>query len=227
MRGDCSHRPVPSFARAAGCVGALVLAAVPIRLAGQGKIEFTPFVGMYLPTANEIEFRDVVTTGDKVTAKHKTTVIFGGRLSARVTDRVAVEGSFGYAPSKVEGTYTDPSNATQSSDTTGHVILASARVLVGFGPNAGSASWHLILGGGLVSHGGPAYDGTSGLTDFGGIAGVGAKFKVGPSLAIRVDVEDNLFSARFTDDASGTQTASMFQNDLVLLLGLAVPLGGK
>ena len=225
MRGDRSQRSVPSLARPAGWVAAFVLAAAPIRLAGQGKVEFTPFVGLYLPTTDEIEFRNVLTTGDRVTTKHKTTVIFGARLSVWIADRVAVEGSFGYAPSKVEATYTDPSNATQSSDTTSHVIQASARVLVGFGPNAGSTSWHLILGGGLAAHGGPAYDGLSGLTDFGGIAGVGARFKVGPSLAIRVDVEDNLYSARFTDDATGAQTASKFQNDITISAGLAIPLG--
>lgn len=225
MRGDRSQRSIPSLAGLAGWVAALVLAAAPIRLAAQGKVEFTPFVGMYLPTTDETEFRNVITTGDRVTVKQKTTVIFGARLNAWVADRVAVEGSFGYAPSKVEGTYTDPSNTTQSTDTSGHVILVSARVLVGFGPTAGSTSWHLILGGGMVAHGGPGYEGTSGLTDFGGIAGVGARFKVGPSLAIRVDVEDNLFSARFTDDASGAQTASKFQNDITISAGLAIPFG--
>ena len=188
-------------------------------------MEFTPFVGLYLPATDDIEFRNVVTTGDRVTVKQKTTVILGARLSAWVADRVAVEGSFGYAPSSVEATYTVPSNATQSSDTAGHVIQVSARVLVGLGPNAGSTSWHLILGGGLVAHGGHGYDGLSGLTDLGGIAGVGARFKVGPSLAIRVDVEDNLFSARFTDDASGAQTASKFQNDITISAGLAIALG--
>jgi len=234
MHADCLNRSFSPLASAMALGAALritalflVLAATPVRLAAQGKAEFTPFAGLYLPTSDELEFRNVVVTGDKFTAKHKTTVVFGGRLGVWVTNRVAVEGSFGYAPSKVEGTYTDPSNATSSSDTTGHVILASARVLVGFGPAGGNTSWHLILGGGMVSHGGPAYDGTSGLTDFGGIAGIGARFKIGPSLAIRLDVEDNLFSAKFKDDATAAETASKFQNDIVILLGLAVPFGGK
>jgi len=205
----------------------VILAVTPSRLTAQGKAEFTPFVGVYFPTSDELEFKDVVVAGDKLTAKQKTTVVFGGRLGVWVTDRIAVEGSFGYAPSKVEATYTDPSNVSSSSDTSAHILLASGRVLVGFGPTAGNTSWHLILGGGIVSHGGDAYTGTSGTTDFGGIAGIGGRFKVGPSMAIRLDVEDNLFSAKFKDDASGAESTSKFQNDIVVLVGLAVPLGGK
>ncbi len=225
MRADYRRRPLPPLMRAI-TIG-VALGAVPLCLAAQGKIEFTPFVGLYLPAADLFEIRDFIVAGDKVTGKQKTTVVFGGRLGVWATNRLAVEGSFGYAPSKGEATYTDPSNVTSRSDTSGHIILASGRVLVGFGPTGGKTSWHLVLGGGIVAHGGPAYDGASGTTDFGGIAGIGARFKVGGSMAVRLDVEDNLFSAQFKDDASGVESASKFQNDIVILIGLAVPLGGK
>jgi hypothetical protein len=225
MGAEYRRRPLRALMRAI-TIG-VALGAVPLCLAAQAKIEFTPFVGLYLPTADLFEIRDFLVAGDKVTGKQKTTVVFGGRLGMWATNRIAVEGSFGYAPSKGEATYTDPSNVTSRSDTAGHVILASGRVLVGFGPTGGNTWWHLILGGGIVAHGGPAYDGASGTTDLGGIAGIGARVKVRGSMAVRLDVEDNLFSAKFRDDASGVEPPSRFQNDIVILVGLAVPLGGK
>ena len=225
MGADYRRRPLRALMRAI-TIG-VAFGAMPLCLAAQGNIEFTPFVGVYLPTADLFEIRDFLVAGDKLTGKQKTTVVFGGRLGVWATNRIAFEGSFGYAPSKGEATYTDPSNVASSSDSSGHIILASGRILVGFGATGGNTLWHLIIGAGIVAHGGPAYDGASGTTDFGGIAGVGATFKVGGSTAIRLDVEDNLFSARFRDNASGVESESRFQNDLVMLVGLAVPLGGK
>src|SRR5436309_1349664 len=174
----------------------VVLGAVPACVAAQGRVDFTPFVGLYLPTADLFEIRDFLVAGDKVTGKQKTTAVFGGRLGVWATNRIAFEGSFGYAPSKGEATYTDPSNVSSSSDSSGHVILASGRILVRFGSTGGNTSWHLIFGGGIVAHGGPAYEGASGTTDFAGIAAVGATFKVGGSRAIRPGVDENLFSAK-------------------------------
>ena len=128
----------------------VVLGAVPACVAAQGRVDFTPFVGLYLPTADLFEIRDFLVAGDKVTGKQKTTAVFGGRLGVWATNRIAFEGSFGYAPSKGEATYTDPSNVSSSSDSSGHVILASGRILVRFGSTGGNTSWHLIFGGGCV-----------------------------------------------------------------------------
>jgi hypothetical protein len=208
-------------------VAGLLVFCTPIGVSAQSKWEFTPFLGMYVPTSDQIEVRDVLQTGDRLTAKQQTTVVFGARVGVSISDRVVLEGSFGYSPSSFKATYHDPSNLTSSGDTAAHVTLASARALVGLGPAGRSTSWHLTLGAGLVSHGGAGYEGIGGLSDFGGVVGIGAKFKVGKSLALRLDLEDNLYSAKFTDTASGAETESKFQNDIALLVGLAIPLGGS
>jgi len=199
-------------------VGA-ALGAPPVCLAAQGKAEFTPFVGAYIPAGNLIDESGAV-------VKQKTTVIFGGRVGVSITDRLGIEGSFGYAPSKLEF-----SDASGSADTSAHVLLASARLLVGLGPAGKSSSWHLIVGGGLVSHGGAGWDAfeaaagetVSGKTKFNGVAGIGGKFKVGSMVSVLVDVEDNLFSAKFSTSSGETQ--SKFNNDIVAGLGLAISLG--
>jgi hypothetical protein len=203
----------------------VVLAITPVALAAQTKWEFTPFVGLYAPTSDVLEISDVLTAGDKLTAKHETAFVFGGRLGVSVSKQVVIEGSFGYALSGVKATYTDPSTGSSTGDTTGHVIVAGVRALVAVGPTDRSTSWHVIVGSEFVSHGSPAYEGLGGLTDFGGVVGFGAKFKAGKSLAVRVDLEDNLYSGKFEDTASGAQTTSKFQNDISILAGLVVPLG--
>ncbi len=57
--------------------------------------------------------------------------------------------------------------------------------------------------------------------------GVEVAFPVGSSLKLSVDVEDYLFAAKFREAGTGVETASRFQNDLLLSVGLAIPLGGR
>jgi hypothetical protein len=192
-----------------------------MRLAAQGKAEFIPFVGLYLPAGNIVE-------ESGVSLKHNTTFVFGMRLALRPTDRVAVEGSIGYTPSAV----TFSAAGIGSADTSAHVLLASGRVLFGVGPRTGSTAWHVLAGLSVVAHGGNAYDllqtiggSLSGATDIGMVVGAGGKFKVGSSLAVRVDVEDNLYPAKFK--LGGANSQSKFQNDVVLSMGLVVRFGGR
>jgi hypothetical protein len=207
-------------------VAALTFVAFPAPGMAQSKLELTPFAGVYLPTSDVLEVRDVFTAGDRLTAKHQRAVIFGGRLAMWVTERVAVEGSFGYSPSKVEATYTDPGVDSSSEKVDARVIVASGRVLLALGPQGRSTSWHVVLGGGVTAHGGDAWEGGSGTTNIGGVVGFGGRFRVSPAVEIRVDVEDNLFSARVREGSSGTQSDARFQNDLVISAGLSIPFGG-
>jgi hypothetical protein len=78
----------------------ITLGGIPACLAAQGKAAFIPFVGLYAPTAKVIE--ESCGTGCTASVKQKATVIFGGRVGVEVTDRIAIEGSVAYAPSKVE-----------------------------------------------------------------------------------------------------------------------------
>lgn len=198
-----------------------ILVSAPFALAGQGKVEAIPFVGVYAPIANVVD-------ESGLTLKHKTTFVFGIRLAVQASDRIGVEGSFGYAPSGVTLSVT----GVGSADTSARVMLASGRVVFGVGPRAGSTSWHVLTGLSVIAHGGAMYDvlkggagSLSGTTDIGGVVGFGGKFKVGTTMAIRVDVEDNLYSAKF--NLGGTDSQSKFQNDIVVSMGLVLRLGGK
>src|SRR2546428_9145930 len=74
-------------------VGA-ALGAAPQWVAAQGKAEFTPFVGAYIPAGKLIDESGAV-------VKQKTTVIFGGRVGVSITGPLGIEGAFRYAPRKL------------------------------------------------------------------------------------------------------------------------------
>lgn len=231
MPGDswsaCLSRLAGAITLGAGCL--VCGAAGPAVLAAQGTAELSPFVGAYLPTADVFEMQDVMVAGDRMVWKHKTTVVFGGRVGSWVSERVAVEASFGYAPSKAQVVYTDASNVTTTSDVSATILLGRVRVLVGIGPTGRNTSGYLVLGVGVTAHTGEAYsnlDITAGSTDGGPIVGVGGRIKVGQSIAIRLEVEDHLYSARFSD-SSGAESKAKLQNDIIISLGLAIPFGGK
>ena len=79
-------------------------------------------------------------------------------------------------------------------------------------------------GAGLVSRGGEAYEGVTGLTDLTGNVAFGALFRIGSSYRIRLEIEDYLYQTQMTFP-SGESSGSRFQNDFVFSFGLSIPLG--
>ncbi|HTR21661.1 MAG TPA: hypothetical protein VMH88_12470 [Gemmatimonadales bacterium] len=207
------------------CIALLTGAVLPSRLVGQ-QVEVTPFVGLYLPTSSVIQETAV---GLTVSGKHGTTFLFGARLTYWTSPSVGLEASLGYTPSSMTFSVDTGGVRVGSADTSAHVILGSARVLYKVGPKGGDTDIHLLAGVGFISHGGAAYDllgqgggGISGTTDIGGVVGASVRFRVSAKLKARVDVEDNLYSAKF--NIGGAETTSHFQNDIAVSLGLAIPL---
>jgi hypothetical protein len=198
-----------------GSVGLVVLclASAAPALAQMPKVEFTPYAGALLPLSNVIE-----ETGSE--AKHDVGVAFGGRVTVWLpASNVGIEGTGAYALSDLELT-----SLPGSSTADANVALAGAKILFRVQPPTGIASFHFGAGPALVIRGGDAYTGTEGTTDFGGLANVGASFKVGPFIGVRIDVEDYISSAKFSDGA-GTETNSKFQNDLVVSGGVLISVG--
>ena len=199
--------------------------AGPSLLAAQ-HLEVTPFVGLYAPTASVIkESAGGITVG----AKHGTAFLFGGRFTYWTSPTVGIEGSLGYTSSGVDFTVDTGAVTLGTVSLSAHVLLGSARVLFKVGPNGGNTDFHLLAGVGVISHGGDAYDqlgqgngGVSGKTDIGGVVGGSVRFKASQKLKVSIDVEDNLYSAKFS--IGGSESTSHFQNDLAVSIGLVIPL---
>jgi hypothetical protein len=103
------------------------------------------------------------------------------------------------------------------------IFLAAAKVMYRFGPPMGNSSFHIGGGPAILSRGGNAYEGADGTTDIGGVVNLGASFKVGPTISIRVDAEDYLSSAKF--GADGEESESKLQNDVTLSVGAQISVG--
>ncbi|HKK07894.1 MAG TPA: outer membrane beta-barrel protein [Gemmatimonadota bacterium] len=198
---------------------AVLAYAGPVR-AQQGSVEVTPFGGLYLPTADlATEFNGVAITPEK----QKTAFVFGARVAGWVTQAVGIEGSFGYALSDVK---TDVSTGSVSSNA--NVWLADLALLYAFPMQSDVASVFVKVGPTLVGHvGSDTWDGFSGRTDIGGMGGVGVRFQVAPTVGIRVDAEDHIFSAKFKEDATGFESGAKLQNDLMLTAGVSIRAGGS
>jgi hypothetical protein len=76
----------------------------------------------------------------------------------------------------------------------------------------------------MVSRSGQAYDGWSGTTDFGGLAGATIGFNLG-IVNLNLSATDYIYGAQFTKGL--VETSEAMQNDILLGLGLGIPLGGK
>lgn len=213
-------------------VAVLVLAPFAT-LAGQGKgrIELTPFLGMYVPVADLIKESDPV-SGLSVVFGQKSAFSLGARLGYGLSDRAALEGAFGYTSSDV----TVEIPGVGGTSISGTVLQGSARVVYRLNAPASPTGWHLIGGLAVTSRGGDIWSqiessGTkvNGRTDFGVVIGGGVRLPVGKGFALRIDVEDYISQAKFTldDGIQALDSESQLQNDLVLSVGLAIQLGGR
>jgi opacity protein-like surface antigen len=218
------------------CVGALLaMTSVAPAAAQQVMIEINPFGGLYLPTTDVIEFDSVILdlpSEEMATAKQKTAAAFGGRITIWLQQAFAIEGGFAYALSDGDVELNGQDLCDTSFD--GDAIVCDANVWFGslkglyrFAPQAG-ANWAIHLGAGpaVISRGGDAFEDADGKTDIGGVLNVGASFDLTPQVAIRLDAEDYLYSAKFEDSESGVELGdSKFQNDLLFTGGIAIRLG--
>jgi len=211
-----------------------VLALAPLATAagqGKGRIELTPFLGMYLPVADLITESDPG-SGLSVVFGQKSAFSLGARLGYGLSDRAALEGAFGYTSSDVSIDVAGLGGTSLG----GTVIQGSARVVYRLNAPASPTGWHLIGGLAMTSRGGDIWSqiessGTkvNGRTDFGAVIGGGVRLPVGKGFALRIDVEDYISQAKFTldDGVQAVASESQLQNDLVLSVGLAIQLGGR
>ena len=226
-------------------LGVIALAALAVVAQGgaQVKVEVTPFAGRYAPT------EDLIPVGRLPLPAHvrqQAGLAFGGRVTAWLTDRFAIEGAYGYSGRGAAQTTFQPLEAIYpccaagTSDTTGDTWMVSARVLFLISGRPSSTAVYILAGPAYVGHGDPAFDimyashNTVGMTvsSPGAVVGIGARFKVPKTaLALRTDLEyyryDAPFSARFSGQflprgVPVSWSGSQVQNDLLLSLGLSV-----
>lgn len=199
--------------RAWAVVVAAALTTPPASLQAQDGIELTPFIGAFVPLSNVME-----QNGAEV--KHQPNLAGGLRMTTGGAGRMRFEGVVAVAGGAVKGT-----SGLSEPEVEGRVILASVRALWGLGAGGGAAAWHLTTGIGVLSRGAYAYESLDGTTDIGAVIGIGTRARIGDRWSLRIDLEDNISSAEF--ELGGASSGSKLQNDLMLSVGLAIPLGNR
>jgi hypothetical protein len=139
----------------------------------RGTVEFTPVGDFYFPTQAlqplgsycYLGFGTVLDPCPQPPPATHLALAAGGRVTAWLTRRVAVEGSLEYSPS------------TRSDN----LIAGNMRVLIGL-TRAGTTWWYLT--------GGPAFVSHTVTSSFGGVVGGGAHLRLGARLAMRAEFEE-------------------------------------
>ncbi len=211
--------------RSLAITGLLALLAAAPAL-GQPAVEITPTMGVYIPTGNLVE-QQIYVDNDAVTAEldHKSGLAIGGRVTVWLPTGIGLEGSYLYAMSDARESASFGGLSGSASEDA-HVGLGAAKLLYKLGAvPAAPMTFHLGVGLAVISHGGKYWDlvNVDGTTDVGGVIGLGASLHLPGMVAIRVDAEDYIYSAKF--DEQGAETDSKMQNDLMLTVGLAIKLG--
>lgn len=190
--------------------------ALPLPAAAQVRVRLEPFFGVYEALQASIE-QGV----DTLTQAFATAV--GARVAIWPSERVGIELGGSYAPSYV---------TAGVSNVRGNLKIGSLRML--YALTQGTRSCLSTVGGcqplvyvagglGWIKRGGDAWKGVSGLGSLTASVGGGMRIPLSPRLSARIDGELFLYSVAFTAPSLG-QTASRFQQDIVVTGGLDIPL---
>ena len=205
-----------------------VASGMPRAARAQTQLEFAPYLGLYWPTS-------ILASGGGETLKQQRSVTLGMRVTKWWPGRLGVEGTVGYAPSPLWSSqygFTFPA----------HVLTVSGKAFLRVTSPAAWAALHVGGGVGLVGHGGDAYRPwyVGPKTFVGGVANARAVMKLARWVALQLDAEDFVYSARIgrctrtkggndgvcdlwnATLAAGGPTGSTRQSDLVLSLGFAL-----
>jgi len=193
-----------------------LFAAAPVA----AQVSFSPTIGVYLPTSN---LADVVLGSDSIAElKQDVGIALGANMGVGLGSRVMLQVAGSYVPSQLSGTVSGTGSFTQSD---ANLFFGNANLTV-FLVKPTSPVWVSLSGGGsMVSRSGAAYEGVEGTTDYGGLVGATVGFRLGSLLSFNVSATDYIYGAQFEKDGFTTEESS--QNDILLGLGLGIPLGGK
>jgi hypothetical protein len=218
-----------------------VLVAAPLKAQAQmnGRVVFTPYVGVYAPSADVFKL-SLVQSGTTVSfsAKHLPAAAVGASASVRLDDRFAIEAGGLYSRNTLRadlrtnqvGAPTTFSRASDGSD----VWAGTLKLMFETLPSGSEHNLRLGLGPAIITRGGPAYRAVAegrmeGLTDVGAALSLCTRVPLGTFADLRLRAEDVVYRARQTWESQTVPGASLrseprLQQDFVLSLGIQMGL---
>lgn len=200
----------------------------------QVPLDISPYAGSFVPIRSMFVQNNPLVPwdgyGTGTTVALQKTIAVGGRLTVWPERRFGIEATFGYAPSGFTGL-----GCRVPACNEGHVVTASAKVVVPLIGVTSRRSFYLGGGVGLVDLGGRAYNGVAVTTSVAGIVGAGVELKVASGGAVRIEADDYLFRPRFRfescDQSDGVcrvlSWKQPFQHAVILSIGWVFRGGGS
>lgn len=206
----------------------------------------TPYLGYYLPTGDLLSgsatFPDFPGISADITAEGGSGLGFGGMIGRYQPSGLGFEFGIGYFSSDVEATIclTDGIDEECDSDEeSGNVIPLVGRVFYRFSPATARTQFYGAAGLAYLLRGGDAWD-VDGVSKnvFGGTLAAGVLHPISPTMKLRVELSDFLYSSKPFDDDDIESTVegifledaeasaeSNFKNDFTLSVGVMIPFG--
>jgi hypothetical protein len=195
-------------------VGGVLLAAGSRPLVAQ-KLSIAPNIGVYVPTTELIK----AASGQEF--KQEISITLGGRLGIFFSQRLGLEFTGDYAPSKLKITSTGLGSKEDANIFTGSG-RATYQVLPFTKPVA-----FLVTGGvGVINRSGEFYKDVEKKTDVGGTFGASVRFRLGRLLRLQLNAEDYIYKPRADIPGFAPTDQKKTQNDIHLSVGLGIPFLG-
>ena len=220
--------PIRSSPRRPVLAALAAIVTIPLAVAAQVRYEVAPYIGLYLPLGSMLQAIPPSPgfAGSGSTVTQRTSLAWGGHVTAWLSHRVGLEGTLSYAPSGVNMTCGDPNGCARD----GRVLVGSVKVVMPLAFATILRAVHVSGGIGVVDHGGPAYKSVARTTSAAPTVGAGVALRVAGSTLLRVDAEDSWFrpqlgyenSCVHVDAVCRAVQWSMLgsQHDLILSVGL-------
>lgn len=197
----------------------------------QVSFDIAPYVGFSVPLRSMFVEKPPVSQpfdqyGTGATVALQKTIAVGTHLTVWPARRFGLEATFGYAPSGV----TMGCRSLAGGCNQGHVVTASAKVVVPLSAAGSLRSFYVGAGVGLVDLGGPAYEGLAVATSGAGTVAAGWERKSASAWSVRIEAEDYVFLPHFQENSCSTNWAvcrvifygwgQQLQHGVILSIGL-------
>lgn len=179
------------------------------------RLSISPTIGVYIPTS------ELVKAANGEEFKQQVALAVGGRLNLNFSPRFGILTSVTYVPSDLK---LDLASGQQVKDDA-NLLFGSARATFYALPITAPVWLSLNGGASYVRRSGDAYANLEDKDDIGGVVGATVGVHLGSLLSFYVAADDYIYGTRI--DESTLEADKKTQNDVHLVVGFGVPLGGR
>jgi hypothetical protein len=178
------------------------------------RVSIAPNIGVYIPTT------ELVKAASGQEFKQEVSITLGGRLGIFFSQRLGLEFTGDYAPSKLKIS----SAGTSKEDA--NIFTGSGRVTFQVIPFTSPVAFLVTGGVGVVNRSGDFYQDVSHKTDVGGTVGASARFRLGKLLRLQLNAEDYIYKPKADIPGFAASDQKKTQNDIHLTVGVGIPFLG-